>query len=86
MPTNGKERTGYPTRKPLSILNRIVRVHSRPGDVVLDAFAGSGTTGEAAALAERGFISSDESEEAVAIATAARVVWLRGRVRSLRPA
>mgnify|MGYP002525279484 CR=1 FL=1 len=44
----GKERTGYPTQKPLGILERIIRVHSDPGDTVLDFFAGSGTTGEAA--------------------------------------
>ena len=45
---NGKEKTGYPTQKPLAILSRIIRVHSNPGDAVLDFFAGSGTTGEAA--------------------------------------
>lgn len=44
----GKERTGYPTQKPLGIIERIVRVHSRPGDQLLDFFAGSGTLGEAA--------------------------------------
>src|SRR5262249_32965685 len=49
VPTNGREKTGYPTQKPLGILERLLRVHSRPGEVVLDYFAGSGTTGEAAA-------------------------------------
>ena len=44
----GKEKTGYATQKPLGILERIVKVHSNPGDLVLDFFAGSGTTGEAA--------------------------------------
>jgi site-specific DNA-methyltransferase (adenine-specific) len=44
----GKEKTGYPTQKPLGIVQRIVRVHSNPGDLVLDFFAGSGTLGEAA--------------------------------------
>ncbi len=48
VPTNGKERTGYPTQKPLGVLNRILKVHTRPGDRVLDFFAGSGTTAEAA--------------------------------------
>lgn len=48
--TNGGEKTGYPTQKPLGILNRIVKVHSSPGDTLLDFFAGSGTLGEAAAL------------------------------------
>ena len=68
VPTSGKEKTGYPTQKPLGILNRIVRVHSSPGDVVLDFFAGSGTTGEAAARHGRGFVLIDESPESVRIA------------------
>lgn len=65
VPTNGREKTGYPTQKPLGILRRIVEVHSRPGEVVLDFFAGSGTTGEAAARAGRGFVLVDELREAV---------------------
>jgi len=44
----GKEKTGYPTQKPLAILERIVKVHSRPGDALLDFFAGSGSFGDAA--------------------------------------
>ena len=68
VPTNGREKTGYPTQKPLGILNRVVKVHSRPGDVVLDFFGGSGTTGEAAARHDRGFVLVDKSPEAVAIA------------------
>lgn len=67
VPTNGREKTGYPTQKPLGILRRIVEVHSDPGAVVLDYFAGSGTTGEAAASAGRGFVLVDDSPEAVAI-------------------
>ena len=63
----GKEKTGYATQKPLGILERIVRVHSRPGDRVLDFFAGSGTTGAAAARNGREFLLIDESEEAVAV-------------------
>ena len=47
VPTNGRERTGY-AQKPLAIVGRIVREYSNPGDTVLDFFAGSGTTGEAA--------------------------------------
>jgi site-specific DNA-methyltransferase (adenine-specific) len=64
VPTNSRERTGYATQKPLVILSRIVAVHSRPGDLVLDFFAGSGTTGEAAARLDRGFILVDSSPEA----------------------
>ena len=65
VPTNGKERTGYPTQKPLGILNRIVKVHSRPGDLTLDFFAGSGTLGEAAVRNGRGFILIDQHPQAV---------------------
>jgi len=63
----GKEKTGYATQKPLGILERIVRVHSNPGDLVLDFFAGSGTTGLAAAKHGREFLLVDESAEAVAV-------------------
>jgi site-specific DNA-methyltransferase (adenine-specific) len=63
----GKEKTGYPTQKPLGILERIVRVHSNPGETVLDFFAGSGTTGEAAARNGRAFIMVDQSAEACAL-------------------
>ncbi len=63
----GKEKTGYPTQKPLGILERIVRVHSNPGDRVLDFFAGSGTTGLAAARNHRQFLLIDENPDAVAI-------------------
>ncbi len=63
----GKEKTGYATQKPLGILERIVRVHSNPGDLVLDFFAGSGTTGEAAARNGRSFLLVDENPAAVAI-------------------
>ncbi len=67
VPTNSRERTGYATQKPLAILSRIVAVHSRPGDLVLDFFAGSGTTGEAAARLGRRFLMVDSSPEAVRV-------------------
>lgn len=67
VPTNGHERTGYPTQKPIAILERIVKVHTDPGDVVLDFFAGSGTTGDAAARNGREFVLVDDNPEAVRI-------------------
>lgn len=63
----GKEKTGYPTQKPLGILERIVRVHSNPGERVLDFFAGSGTLGEAAARLGRDAVLIDSSAEAVEV-------------------
>jgi site-specific DNA-methyltransferase (adenine-specific) len=65
VPTHGREKTGYPTQKPLAILERLVKVHTAPGDVVLDFFAGSGTTGEAAARHARGFVCIDRSPDAI---------------------
>jgi site-specific DNA-methyltransferase (adenine-specific) len=70
VPTNGHEKTGYPTQKPLGILNRLIKVHSRRDDVVLDFFGGSGTTGDAAARHDRGFVLIDNNPEAVQIAAA----------------
>jgi site-specific DNA-methyltransferase (adenine-specific) len=67
VPTNSKEKTGYPTQKPIKLLNRIIQVHSNPGDTVLDFFAGSGTTGVAAAKANRKFILMDSSPDAIRI-------------------
>jgi len=61
----GKEKTGYPTQKPLAILNRIVKVHSNPGDLLFDFFAGSGSFGEAAASNGRNVILADSSIDAV---------------------
>ena len=63
--TNGGEKTGYPTQKPLGILNRIVKVHSLPGDTLLDCFAGSGTLGEAAAMHNRSSILVDNNVPAM---------------------
>lgn len=67
VPTNGKERTGYPTQKPLGVVSRIVKVHSRPGDRLLDFFAGSGTLGEAAARNGRSAVLIDENPEAIRV-------------------
>ena len=64
---NGKEKTGYPTQKPLAILSRIIRVHSNPGDAVLDFFAGSGTTGEAALRLGRRATLVDNNPQAMEV-------------------
>lgn len=63
----GKEKTGYPTQKPLGILKRIIAVSSNAGDTVLDFFAGSGTTGEAAHQLGRKFILMDSNPEALEV-------------------
>jgi site-specific DNA-methyltransferase (adenine-specific) len=63
----GREKTGYPTQKPLGILRRIVAVHSAPGDLIVDLFAGSGTTGVAAAELGRDFLLVDRSRVAIGI-------------------
>ena len=65
--TNGRERTGYPTQKPLAILRRIVRASSHPGDLVLDFFAGSGTTGEACLESGRRFLLVDDNAAALEV-------------------
>jgi site-specific DNA-methyltransferase (adenine-specific) len=67
VPTNSRERTGYPTHKPLGILRRIVAASSRPGDLVLDWCAGSGTTGVAAHALGRRFLLVDKSQDAIAV-------------------
>lgn len=67
VPTNGSEKTGYATQKPLGILERIVKVHSNEGDLCVDFFAGSGTTGEAAARNGRRFLLIDSNPDAVAV-------------------
>lgn len=63
----GKEKTGYPTQKPLALMRRIVRVHSNPGDRLLDFFAGSGSFGEAAVREGRDVVLVDRNPEAVAV-------------------
>ena len=63
----GKEKTGYPTQKPLGIIRRILTASSNPDDLVLDFFAGSGTTGAAALELGRRFLLVDSHEEAIAV-------------------
>jgi site-specific DNA-methyltransferase (adenine-specific) len=61
----GKEKTGYPTQKPEGILRRIIMASSKPGDTVLDFFAGSGTTAAVAGKLGRRFITMDQNPESI---------------------
>lgn len=63
----GKEKTGYPTQKPVGILRRIIQASSKKGDLVLDFFGGSGTTGAVAAELGRAFVLVDQNPEAVEV-------------------
>jgi site-specific DNA-methyltransferase (adenine-specific) len=63
----GKEKTGYPTQKPIGILRRIIQASSKEGDTVLDFFAGSGTTGFVANELGRKFILVDQNPEAIEV-------------------
>ena len=63
----GKEKTGYPTQKPLGILRRIIQASSQPGDMVLDFFAGSGTAGMAALELGRNFLLVDNNSDAIEV-------------------
>ena len=63
----GKEKTGYPTQKPIGILRRIIQASSKQGDTVLDFFAGSGTTGFVANELGRKFILIDQNPESIEV-------------------
>ena len=65
VPTNGDERTGYPTQKPLGVINRIIRTSSNKDDLILDFFAGSGTVGESCLKLGRNFILIDNNKDAI---------------------
>jgi DNA modification methylase len=67
VPTNGREKTGYPTQKPAGIVRRMVQASTRPGDWCLDFFAGSGTLGAVAAQLGRRYVLVDANAEAIAV-------------------
>jgi site-specific DNA-methyltransferase (adenine-specific) len=73
----GREKTGYATQKPLGVLERIVKVHSRKGDLLVDFFAGSGTLGVAAAKHGRDFVLVDHHPQAIGV--------MRERLRAWDP-
>jgi len=65
--TSSREKTGYPTQKPLGIMRRIVQASSLKGDTVLDFFAGSGSTGAACLELGRSFVLIDENPQAIKV-------------------
>jgi site-specific DNA-methyltransferase (adenine-specific) len=65
VPTNGKEKTGYPTQKPEGIIRRMIQASTKPGDWCLDFFAGSGTIGAVAAALDRRYLLIDSNPEAI---------------------
>jgi site-specific DNA-methyltransferase (adenine-specific) len=65
--TMGPEKTGYPTQKPLGVINRIIKASSNKGDLVMDFFAGSGTVGESCLQLNRKFLLMDNNPEAIAV-------------------
>ncbi|HVR04401.1 MAG TPA: site-specific DNA-methyltransferase [Solirubrobacteraceae bacterium] len=67
VPTNGREKTGYPTQKPQGILRRMVQASTQPGDWCLDCFAGSGTLGAVAAALGRRYLLIDSNPEAIEV-------------------
>ena len=67
VPTNGREKTGYPTQKPEGVLRRMVSASSRPGGWCLDPFAGSGTLGAVCQALGRRFVLVDSSPVAVEV-------------------
>jgi site-specific DNA-methyltransferase (adenine-specific) len=78
VPTNGSEKTGYPSQKPEGVIRRMVTASTRPGDWCLDFFCGSGTLGAVAAKTGRRYVLIDSNPEAVDTA--------RERIASIRPA
>jgi site-specific DNA-methyltransferase (adenine-specific) len=67
VPTNGREKTGYPTQKPEGVVRRMVAASTRPGDWCLDFFAGSGTLGAVAAELGRRYVLIDSNPEAIEV-------------------
>jgi DNA modification methylase len=67
LPSNAAERLGYPTQKPVALLERIISASTRPGDVVLDPFCGCGTTIDAAQRLGRNWIGIDVAYIAIDI-------------------
>ena len=88
VPTVGKEKTGYATQKPEGIIKRIVKASSKPGDLVLDFFAGSGTVGSVCQQLDRQFVLIDNNPEALSVMATrlgnSEVVYLDAKGKSLK--
>jgi site-specific DNA-methyltransferase (adenine-specific) len=84
VPTNGAERTGYPTQKPEAVVRRMVAASSRRGGWCLDFCAGSGTLGAVARALGRRFVLVDSSPAAIAVA-APRLGGDGARARAIEP-
>lgn len=78
-----REKTGYPTQKPVGLLERIITVSSNPGDLVLDVFMGSGTTAVAAKRLGRRFIGADINLAAIQVTTKRLLGDINGDVEEL---
>ncbi|MBI9051906.1 MAG: site-specific DNA-methyltransferase [Anaerolineaceae bacterium] len=81
--TNSKEKTGYPTQKPVGVLRRIIAVSSNEGGMVMDFFAGSGTTGAVCLELNRQFVLMDNNPQSMEVmkkrfADVKDVEWLEG--------
>jgi site-specific DNA-methyltransferase (adenine-specific) len=79
-----KEYTGYPTQKPVALLERIIKMASNPGDVVLDPFCGCGTTIAAAQSLNRTWIGIDIGQIAIEI-TCKRIENIFYQFRCVNP-
>ena len=78
--TNSKEKTGYPTQKPVGVIRRIITASSNCGDLVMDFFAGSGTLGQVCLELGRHFILIDSNPQALEVMhkrfkSAENIVW-----------
>ncbi len=76
----GREKTGYPTQKPVGLVRRMVQASSQPGDLVLDPFAGSGTLGAVARELGRRFVLIDQNPEAIRVMEARLQLSARARL------
>jgi len=90
VPTNGAEKTGYPTQKPEGIVRRMLQASTRPGDWCMDFFAGSGTLGAVAAQLGRRYVLIDSNPEAVRVmrerlAAAVSLQQMRSRSPTAEP-